>query len=151
VNIIKINENASVIAKGMIEIHASPEIIWDIIADIKRWPIWNPDVKNASLEGEMIKGSKFKWKSGSVTISSVLQEVDRPRFIGWTGKTMGIKAVHIWKLEPENAETVVRTEESWEGPLTHLTPGRTQNMVQKSMNDGLNYLKIEAERVTSLK
>ena len=105
-NIIKINENAPVIVKGMIEINSSPETIWDLIADIKRWSSWNPDVKNSSIEGDVIKGSKFKWKSWSVTITSIFQEVDRPRFIGWTGKTMGIKALHIWKLEPKNGRTI---------------------------------------------
>lgn len=147
-NIIKINENAPVIAKGMIEINASPETIWDLIADIKRWSSWNPDVKNSSIEGDVIKGSKFKWKSWSVTITSIFQEVDRPRFIGWTGKTMGIKALHIWKLEPKNGRTIAITEESWEGPLTRLTRGRTQNMLQKAINSELEYLKIEAERVS---
>ncbi len=149
VNSIEINENAPVIARGMIEIKANPETIWDMIANIKKWPNWNPDVKNASLEGEVIKGSKFKWKAQSVTISSVFQEVDRPRFLGWTGKTMGIKAVHIWKLELKNGKTIATTEESWEGPLTHLTSGRTQNMLQKSIDSSLKYLKIEAERVSS--
>jgi len=145
----EINENAPVIAKGMIEINSNPEIIWDMIADVERWPIWNRDVQNASLEGKVAKGSKFKWKSSSLTITSIFQEDNRPKILGWTGETMGIKAIHIWRFEPEDNKTIVRTEESWERPLTHLTRNRTQDMLQKSIDSVLNYLKIEVERVSN--
>jgi len=62
---------------------------------------------------------------------------------------MGIKAIHIWRFEPEDNKTIVRTEESWERPLTHLTRNRTQDMLQKSIDSVLNYLKIEVERVSN--
>lgn len=146
-NEIEVNENAPVIARGELEINADPDTIWDLLADVKNWPLWNPDIKNASLEGEVVEGSKFKWKAQSVSITSVFQEVDRPRLMGWTGKTMGIKAVHVWKLEATNGKTLARTEESWEGPLTHVMRGRTQEMLQKSIDSGLQYLREEAERV----
>ena len=144
----KVNEEAPVIARGEIEINADPETIWNVITDIEGWPDWNPDVKNASLEGNVAKGSKFRWKASSVTITSIFQKVDKPRFLGWTGKTMGIEALHTWKFEPKNGKTLAKTEESWEGPLTHVMKSRTQHMLQKSIDSALQYLKKEAERIS---
>lgn len=148
-NKIKVNENAPVIARGEIEIIADPDTIWEVLADIKNWPQWNPDIKSASLEGEVTEGSKFRWKARSISITSVFQEVDRPRLLGWTGKTMGIKAVHIWKLESKNDATITSTEESWEGPLTRVMGSRIQDMLQESIDAGLRCLKHEAERISN--
>ena len=146
---INVNENAAVIARGEIEINSDSEKIWEVLVDIENWPLWNPDVKNASLEGEVEEGSKFRWKARSVSINSVFQEVDPPHKLAWTGKTMGIKAVHIWKLEAKENSTIVKTEESWKGPLTHLMKGKTQKMLQESIDSGLKYLKTEIGRKTS--
>jgi hypothetical protein len=44
-----VNRNAPVLAAGEIEVAADPEIVWAVIADIDRWPAWNPDVKSSSL------------------------------------------------------------------------------------------------------
>lgn len=143
---IKIDDNAPVIARGEIEIQADPDTIWDVLVDINNWPRWNPDIKSASLEGAVAEGSKFRWKARSISITSIFQEVDKPRLLGWTGKTMGIKAVHIWKLEPKEDTTIARTEESWEGPLTRVMKGSAQDMLQKSIDSGLQYLKQEIEK-----
>lgn len=145
---IKANENAPVIARGEIEINANPDTIWDVLVDIKNWPQWNPEIKSASLEGEVAEGSKFRWKARSISITSIFQEVNKPRLLSWTGKTMGIKAVHIWKLEPINDATIIQTEESWEGPFTRLMKGNAQDMLQKSIDSGLQYLKQEIEKTS---
>lgn len=145
---IKIDDNAPVIARGEIEIQADPDTIWDVLIDINNWPRWNPDIKSASLDGAVAEGSKFRWKARSISITSIFQEVDKPRLLGWTGKTMGIKAVHIWKLEPKEDTTIARTEESWEGPLTRVMKGSAQDMLQKSIDSGLQYLKQEIEKTS---
>ena len=43
-----INQAAPVVASGTIEIAAGPEVVWDLLADIERWPEWNADVKSTS-------------------------------------------------------------------------------------------------------
>lgn len=141
-----VNKNAPVIAKGEIEVASDPEIVWAVMADIDRWPAWNPDVKSSSLEGELTEGTTFRWKAGLGTIVSTLQQVEPPRIIGWTGNTLGIKAVHVWRLEPKGERTVVKTEESWEGVLPRIFRKTMQKMLQKAIDSGLRSLKAEAER-----
>jgi len=135
-----------VIASGENEVAADPEVVWDVMTAIDSWPDWNPDVKSASLEGELAPGSKFSWKAGPGTITSKIQQVERLRTLAWTGRSLGINAVHVWRLEPRDGKTVVRTEESWEGPLVRIFRGPMQKMLQRAIDAGLRHLKAEAER-----
>jgi hypothetical protein len=116
------------------------------VADFERWPNWNPDVKSVSVGGPVAEGTEFKWKSGGATITSTLRRVDRPELLGWTGKALGIQAVHVWHFEPRDGKTWVRTEESWEGWLVRLLRGRMQKMLQSGLDGGMPHLKAETER-----
>jgi hypothetical protein len=141
-----INRKAPVIAAGEIEVAADADTIWSIMTAIDRWPDWNPAVRSASLDGELLSGAKFRWKSSHATIVSTLQHVKRPKLLVWTGETFGIAAIHIFRLEQKDGKTVVTTEESWNGLLSWIFRVSMKNMLQKSIVDGLRYLKGEAER-----
>lgn len=141
-----INENAPAVATSEIEIAAGPETVWDLMAAISRWPTWNPDIEWASLDGELTAGSTFRWKSGPGTITSTLQRVERPSLLAWTGKTLGIKAIHVWRIAAQDGLTTVKTEESWEGLIVRLFRGPMQRTLDEALVSGLNYLKAEAEK-----
>jgi hypothetical protein len=142
----KINENAPVIASGEIEVAANASIVWDLMSSIDRWPEWNPDIKSASLHGELAAGSRFIWKSGHMTIASTILRVQVPYNLAWTGMTIGIKAVHIWRLEKRGEGVLVKTEESWDGLFPRVLRGPMQRMLKSSIDSGLLHLKAEAER-----
>ncbi len=141
-----INENAPVSMAIETKIAAEPEIVWEIIANIKDWPSWNHDVKQVSMDGDLAKGTEFRWKSGRNTITSIIQGVERPRLLAWTGRTVGIKVIHVWHIEPQNGGTLVRTEESWEGFIVRIFRGSMQDELEKASNSGIMYLKTESER-----
>jgi uncharacterized protein YndB with AHSA1/START domain len=141
-----INEQAPVVGASEIEIGASPEAVWDVLTSFERWPSWNPDVKSMSVEGPVEPGTVFRWKAGPGTVESTIQRVEPPRLIAWTGKTLGIKAIHFWHLEPRNGGTFVRTEESYEGLVTRLFRGPLQKTLDRALADGLQHLKTEVER-----
>lgn len=142
----KIDERAPVVGAGEIVISAVPETIWDVLATIERWPEWNPDVKWVSIEGAVAEGTQFRWKSGPGTLTSTLQQVDRPRLIAWTGRTFGIDAVHVWRLDPRDGTTVVRTEESFDGLVARLFRRPLRKTLAGALDRGLRHLKAEAER-----
>jgi uncharacterized protein YndB with AHSA1/START domain len=137
---------ASVRSKREVEIAAPPEVVWDVLTGFEQWPNWNPDVKSMSFEGPVAPGSEFRWKAGPGTIVSTLEEVDRPRFIKWRGRTLSIKAVHDWRFEPSNGGTRVETEESFSGFLARLFRGSLQKTLDRSTESGLEHLKRESER-----
>jgi hypothetical protein len=119
------------------------------MADIEAWPRWNPDVKDVSLQGELKPGTQFQWKAGPGKITSLLQNVEPPHLLAWTGKIMGINAIHVWKIDVVDFKTIVETEESWEGLVSSAMLDRLQEMLESSLNSGLKYLKAESERISS--
>jgi uncharacterized protein YndB with AHSA1/START domain len=132
-----------------IEIAAPPQVVWDVLTGFERWPQWNPDVKSMSFAGPLAPGSEFRWKAGPGTIVSTLEEVEPPSTVRWRGKTLSIKALHEWRLEPRGDGTHVETEETFSGPLTRIFRGMLQKQLDTSLEDGLAHLKREAERLAA--
>jgi uncharacterized protein YndB with AHSA1/START domain len=146
---VEINHQAPATAQGEIHIAADPQTVWAVISTIDEWPTWNADVKSARLEGPTAPGSVFKWKAGPSSLVSTLQVVERPREIGWTGRTMGITAVHVFRFEPKDGGTLARSEESWEGLIASLFKGYSRRTLDRGIRSILALLKTEAERRTS--
>ena len=142
----KVNESAPAVSSAEIEVAADPELVWDVLTAIEDWPSWNQEVQWASMEGELTEGSRFRWKAGPSTITSTLQRVERPRLIAWTGKTVGLRAIHVYRLEAPGVGTLVSTAESWEGPVARVFRRRMQLTLDRATEAGLRQLKAEAER-----
>ena len=140
------DRNAPVFAESSVQIDAPPQVEWEVMSAIDEWPSWNPDVKEARLDGTLREDTQFTWKSGPGTIRSTLREVVKPRRLSWTGVSFGIKAIHVWDIQPSGGVTVVRTEESWDGLVVKLTKRASAKALQKALDDGPRYLKAEAER-----
>jgi uncharacterized protein YndB with AHSA1/START domain len=138
--------DAPVRSRSEIQIAAPREVVWNVLTRFEQWPQWNRDVKSVSFDGPLAPGSEFRWKAGPGTIVSTLEHVEPPRFVRWRGRTMSIKAIHEWRLEPRDGGTFVETEESFSGLLARLLRGQLQKTLDKSLVDGLEHLKREAER-----
>jgi hypothetical protein len=143
---VAINEQAPIILGGEVEVAAAPEVVWEVLTTIERWPDWNPEVKSASLEGDLTAGTIFRWKTGPSSIVSRLIRVAAPRQIAWTGKALGLSVVHIYRLEPRDGTTFVRTDESVEGITARLFRGPLKKRMHSAIEAGLRSLKAEAER-----
>jgi hypothetical protein len=141
-----IDQSAPAIASGETEVGAPAAVVWQVMTDIDGWPAWNPDVKSARLEGALAPGTAFRWKAGPGTIRSRIEAVEPERLIAWSGSTMGIKAVHVWRMMPAEEGTRVETEESWSGLIVRLMRGRMQTTLQKAIDEGLHHLKAESEQ-----
>jgi uncharacterized protein YndB with AHSA1/START domain len=145
-----VDASAPVRSERSIEIAAPPETVWDVLTRFDDWPQWNPQVKSMSFEGPLAAGSEFRWKAGPGTIVSTLERVDPPRFVRWRGRTMSIRAIHEWRLEPRDSGTFVETEETYSGVVARLFRRQLQKILDKALEDGLEDLKREAERGRSL-
>jgi uncharacterized protein YndB with AHSA1/START domain len=138
--------DAPVIASSEATIDAPAEIVWDVLADLEHWPEWNPNVKSVEVDGPVAPGTVFRWKAGPSKITSTLRSVERPSEIGWTGKTLGARAVHAWSFESRGDGTVVRTTESFEGLVPRVFRGRMKKMLMNTLGDDLRHLEAEAVR-----
>jgi uncharacterized protein YndB with AHSA1/START domain len=142
----EINRDAPATAQGELQIAADPQTVFAVISAIDQWPSWNPDVKSVQLQGPVQRDTVFRWRSGPSTLTSTLQVVDPPRKIAWTGTTMGIKAVHVFRFQAKDGGTLARSEESWEGLIASLLKGYSRRTLDKGIRSVLSHLKAEAER-----
>jgi uncharacterized protein YndB with AHSA1/START domain len=143
---VEIERDAPALADGEIHIAAPPEVVWSVLADLAGWPSWNHSVRSVTLEGPVEAGTVFRWKSGVASLVSTLQVVDRPHEIAWTGVTMGIHAVHVFRLVPHDGGTSVSSEESWRGLIPRLFGSYSRKTLHQGIADILASLKVEAER-----
>jgi hypothetical protein len=120
----------------------SPSSVWKVLADVGGWPRWTRVVRFASLGGPLAPGSALYWNADGMRISSVLLEVDQPRCLGWTLRTMGARGYIRWTLlELPSGGTRVCLEESWEGLAVRLLRGtlrRTLETSRAEILDGLD-------------
>ncbi|MBE2272331.1 MAG: SRPBCC family protein [Anaerolinea sp.] len=144
----QIDTNAPVTARDSILIHAPLERVWALQANIEQWTQWQPNISRAVLEGELKAGSVFRWKAQGLAITSTLQVVDPCRQIGWTGVSLGMKAIHLWHFEATPEGTRVTVEESLSGWFTRLLAWFDRTFLTKSMASSLALLKAQAEKST---
>jgi hypothetical protein len=143
---VRVNERAPVVGASELEIAAAPEGVWEVLTAFESWPTWNRDVRSMSMQGAVAVGSTFRWKAGPGTITSTIQRVEPPHLIAWTGKTLGIRAIHFWWLQPRDGSTLVRTEESYEGIVARLFHRSLRKALHRALENGLHDLKVEVER-----
>jgi hypothetical protein len=140
------DSSAPVYTSESVEVDAPVDVVWNVMVSVDKWPRWNPDIRDASVDGPVAEGTTFHWKAGPSTIHSTFRCVDPPNVLGWTGKTMGIPAVHVYRLVSGNGSTRLILEESWSGVLPWLFRGRLQKALEQAVATGLQALKHEAER-----
>jgi uncharacterized protein YndB with AHSA1/START domain len=141
----EINRQAPLSTHKEVLIQAPPEVVWNIQTNINAWSQWQPTISAAKLEKEPAVGSTFTWKTGGITITSTIREVEPQRRIAWTGKGLGTEARHIWILKPEATGTRVITEESMEGWLVQIMKLFMPKFLDDSLDTWLLNLKRKAE------
>lgn len=140
-----IDTTAPVQAVRTVEVRAAPAEVWRLLAGIPQWAEWNTDVRDISVPDGVRPGATFTWRSGPGRITSTFAAVDPERELSWTGRSLGIHAVHVYRLEPTAQGTTVVLEESWTGLPTRLLRRRCQAMLDAALETGLARLKTAAE------
>lgn len=143
---VNINLNAPVIARDQLFINVQPKLVWQLLTNINQWPKWQLAVKHAYMEEPLAEGITFKWKAGGLHFTSVIHTCAAHRFFGWTGKTIGVYAVHNWELIPHNGGTLVQVEESLQGIFPSLFKSGFIKTLEKGMKTQLSELKAAAEK-----
>jgi len=141
-----IDLTAPLTAHKEITIDAPLARVWKIQTDIENWPEWQPGVTSAKLEGELAVGTVFRWKAAGLNITSTIQVLEPQRQIGWTGNSLGMRAVHMWRFEPQGDSTHVITEESLSGWLARLLRLFSPEFLDNSMERSLQVLKKHVEQ-----
>lgn len=143
---LEINQNAPVACSRSISIQASNEKVWSVLTNIPKWTSWNSEVNRVNMTDQIKPDANFQWKSGGANINSTLHTVEYLKSFGWTGKAIGAFAIHNWKLNESNGQTIVTVEESMEGFLVKLFKKAMHRNIEKGMQSWLEQLKSECEK-----
>lgn len=105
-------------------IAASPERVWEVLADIASWPDWDSGV--VRVEGELEQGSRIKVVSElnpKRAYPVKVAELEPARGMRWTGgMPLGLfRGVRTYTLTPEGeGRTRFEMREEFSGPLLPL-------------------------------
>ncbi|MFJ3224277.1 SRPBCC family protein [Streptomyces sp. NPDC086783] len=146
---IGIDEEAPVITRDDIVIHASLDRVWRVQTDVENWPAWQPNVSSSVKQtpGRLRPGSSWVWSTeGLEDITSTVKQVQPKRRIVWGGPAQGITAVHVWTFTQAPDGVHVHTEESWTGDPVAANTVYLQGALDASLENWLNNLKSQAEK-----
>jgi uncharacterized protein YndB with AHSA1/START domain len=141
----EINSNAPLVDQHSIVIHAPRGVVWQLLTEIERWPEWHPGITRAHLDGPLAPEMVFRWTSGGMAIVSTIRDLEPEQRFGWTGKTLGTSAQHVWTLEETVDGTRVATAESMSGWLVYPVKMITPRFLADALHTWLAALKQAAE------
>jgi hypothetical protein len=136
-----------------IEINASPDKVWRILADFENYPNWNPFIKK--IKGNLAVGEKlevFIQPSGAkgMTFKPTLLAVEKEKELRWLGKLFvsGLfDGEHFFKIETisENSVKFVHGE-NFKGLLVGFLAKSLDTDTLRGFREMNEALKNEAER-----
>jgi uncharacterized protein YndB with AHSA1/START domain len=99
-------------------IRASAERVWDLLADVERWPSWWRACRWVKKES----AGSFTWKAHPVVLRSTVVANDRPREFAITADGLGVHAERAFTVSPsqDGRSSVVTSHETQVGPLPWL-------------------------------
>ena len=103
---------------------ASPESVWACLIRASLWPDWYTNSANVRfLTGsppDLAPGTRFRWKTFSVTIESTVLEFVPYERVAWDAHAAGVDGYHAWLISRTPEGSRVLTEETQHGWLARL-------------------------------
>lgn len=116
-----------------VNVAASPEAVWDVLADFSAYRAWSPTFRLRGTSAEA--GSRVTVVASVVpgpplVLPALVLRSERGRVLSWGGRVPGLlRLAHTFELEPLGQGTRVRHEEVFDGPGVvplRLVEGRLQ-------------------------
>ncbi len=95
-----------------VEIEAGPQRVWSVLADLEKYPEWNPFIPR--IEGHLTEGSRLEVTirppgGRAMTFRPTVLAVEEDRGIRWLG-TLGVRGLfdgeHSLSIEPAGPDRV---------------------------------------------
>ncbi len=125
------------------EIEAPPEVVFDLLADHTKYPLWRPDISEAKLftERPIRKGSKGMTRGvsgGREYVNDIVYyEYDRPRFVsgGTTSGVVDAKLTNRFTPTDTGTKIELRMDVRFKGLMRLIQPLLMRGVKQQFMDD----------------
>ena len=128
----------------LIEIAASPELIWSTLSDVERWPEWTRSVSEVERAdaGDFGVGSRVRVKQpGMPRLVWEVTEYEPGEVFSWASKVPGATTTGGHRLTPAPGDNVTVTltldQEGFLAPLVWLLTGSRSHRYVQMEADGL--------------
>lgn len=114
---------------------ASPDAVWQVLADLPGWPDIIPGVTRVDLAPGTLPtpGLDFAWRNSGTPLRSTVQRATPGRELTWTGTAMWLVAIHQNTLEAlPGGGTRLTSRESMSGfgATQLMSPAKLQAALQ---------------------
>ena len=137
------------ITDSSVEIAAPASIVWEVFADVERWPEWTASVERAvPLDRPAIEvGRRFEIKQPRLPkVVWEVTEVDRGRSWTWRQRSPGSTAFASHEVVPLDAErTLVRQRIDQRGPLGVVVGVLMRRLTRRYLHLEADGLKARSE------
>ncbi|MDJ0382379.1 SRPBCC family protein [Streptomyces sp. G-G2] len=155
-----VDPDARVRHRAQILINAPLRTVWNLQADVERWPSWQAPVTAAERlgSGPLHEGSAFRWATPlppnptpatGLEITSTVEQLGHHTCIRWTGPAIGeglhIDGVHVWTFTETRGGVRVSTEETHTGPQVDADVPTASAILRQGLESWLNHLRAAAE------
>jgi|RhiMethySRZTD1v2_1073278.scaffolds.fasta_scaffold07242_4 uncharacterized membrane protein len=127
-----------------IEIHAPVDVVWQVYADVERWPSWTPSMRSVELVGGggLAVGAQARIDQPRLPrVTWTVTELTPGRSWTWEARGPGNRTVAHHELTPvDSAATRVATSIDQNGPVGALFGRLYAGLTRR-------YLRMEAERL----
>ena len=118
-------QNCPVHVRNELAMNAPPEHVWAWLVRATLWPTWYVNAANVRLlqgnGANLALGTKFRWRTFGVTITSTVLEFIPHERIAWDARAIGLEVYHAWLLQRTPQGCHVLTEETQHGALARLS------------------------------
>lgn len=141
------------VVRHAIDVAASPEACWKVLADFATWPRWFPRARWASVLGE----GRDPWRVGGrfeivfdfgveVSVKTEVQELELARRVRWVGRAWGLTGDHAYTFESHAPGlTRVTSHEEFSGLGARLITGRVMKMLDFEVHQSMDRFKALVE------
>lgn len=103
-----------------VNIAATPEQVWDVLANFSSHRAWSPDFRlrgRSATEGSRVTVIAAVLPGPPAMIPAVVLRSERGRVLSWGGRVPGLlRLAHSFELEPVGQGTRVVHQEVFDGP-----------------------------------
>lgn len=129
------------ITQGSVEIDATAAVVWEVFADVERWPEWTASIERiVALDSPAIEvGNRFEIKQPRMP-RAVWEVTDAEPGVAWTWqqRSPGGMTLASHEVVPHGARTLVRQRIEQRGPV-----GVAAGLIMRRLTK--RYLDLEAK------